>query len=113
MGSFQFTGSKISMWKSTGIFNYSSDSNMNAFGDSGGDLPDIKNDGRMYVYLSGNHFQQNKVIIPNNDNVINIYCVYEKYSLYRQVELLVLLYKMHYLDQCKLLKMLLIIQKKL
>ena len=73
MGSFQFTGNKISTWKSTGIFNYSNDSNMNAVGDSGGDLPDIKNDGRMYVYLSGNHFQQNKVIIPNNDNVINIY----------------------------------------
>ena len=50
---------------------------MNAVGDSGGDLPDIKNDGGLYVYLSGNHFQQNKVIIPNNDNVINIYCVYE------------------------------------
>ena len=77
MGSFQFTGNKISTWKSTGIFNYSSDSNMNAVEDSGGDLPDIKNDGRMYVYLSGNHFQQNKVIIPNNDNVINIHCVYE------------------------------------
>ena len=77
MGSFQFTSNKISTWKSTGIFNYSSDSNMNAVGDSGGGLPDIKNDGRMYVYLSGNHFQQNKVIIPNNDNVINIYCVYE------------------------------------
>ena len=77
MGSFQFTGNKISTWKSTGIFNYSSDSNMNAVGDSGRDLPDIKNDGRMYVYLSGNHFQQNKVIIPNNENVINIYCVYE------------------------------------
>ena len=40
MGSFQFTGSKISTWKSTGIFNYSGDSNMNAVGDSGGDLPD-------------------------------------------------------------------------
>ena len=39
-------------------------------------LPDLKNDRRMYVYLSGNHFQQNKVIIPNND-VINIYCIYE------------------------------------
>ena len=77
MGSFQSTGNKISTWKSTGIFNYSSDSNMNAVGDSRGDLPDIKNDGRMYAYLSGNHFQQNKVIIPNNDNVINIYCVYE------------------------------------
>ena len=50
---------------------------MNAIGDSGGDLPALKNDGRMYVYLSGNHFEQNKVIIPNNSNVINIYCVYE------------------------------------
>ena len=29
------------------------------------------------VHLSGNHFQQNKVIIPNNYNVINIYCVYK------------------------------------
>ena len=77
MGSFQFTGGKISTWKSTGIFNYLGNSNMNAVGDSGGRLPDIKNDSRLYVYLSGNHFQQNKVIIPNNDNVINIYCVYE------------------------------------
>ena len=50
---------------------------MNAVGDYGEDLPDIKNDGRMYVYLSGNQLQQNKVIIPNNNNVINIYYVYE------------------------------------
>ena len=45
-------------------FNHSS-SNMNA------------NDGRIYVYLSGNHFQQNIVNIPNNNNAINIYCVYK------------------------------------
>ena len=77
MGSFNFTGGKMSTWKSTGIFNYVSDSNMNAVGDSGNDLPDLENDGRIYVYLSGNHFQQNKVIIPNNNNVINIYCIYE------------------------------------
>ena len=77
MGSFQFTGSKVSTWKSTGIFDDLGNSNMNAVGDSGGDLPYLKNDGRMYVYLSGNHFQQNKVIIPNNNNVIDIYCVYE------------------------------------
>ena len=76
LGSFNFTAGKITTWKSTGIFNYFGNSNMNAVADSGGDLPDLKNDGRMYVYLSGNHFQQNKVIIPNN-NVINIYCVYE------------------------------------
>ena len=79
MGSFNFglTSKDISEWKSIGIYNYSSDFNMNAVVDSGGYLPDIKKDGRMHVYLSGNHFQQNKVIIPNNNNAINIYCVYK------------------------------------
>ena len=50
---------------------------MNAVGGSGRGLPALKTDGKMYVYLSGNHFEQNKVIIPNKNNVINIYCVYE------------------------------------
>ena len=77
MGSFQFTAGKIFTWKSTGIFNYLGNSNMNVVGDSKSVLPELKNDGRMHVSLSGNHFQQNKVIIPNNDNVINIYCVYK------------------------------------
>ena len=78
LGSFGFgiTSKDISEWKSTGIYNYSSDSNMNVVVDSGGQLPNIINDGRMRVHLSGNHFQQNKVIIPNNDNIINIHCVY-------------------------------------
>ena len=40
-------------------------------------LPELKNDGRMHVFLFANYFEQNKVIIPNNNNVINIYCVYE------------------------------------
>ena len=65
------------MWKSTGIFNYLGNSNMNAVGDSKSVLPELKNDGRMHVSLSGNHFQQSRVIIPNNNNVINIYCVYK------------------------------------
>ena len=79
MGSFNFglTSKDISEWKSTGIYNYSSDSDMNVVVDSGGYLPDIKNDGRMHLFLSGNHFQQNKVIIPNNNNAIKIYCVYK------------------------------------
>ena len=77
MGSFQFTAGKISTWKSTGIFNYLGNSNINAVGDSKSVLPELKNDRRMHVSLSGNHFQQNKVIIPNNKNVMNIYCVYE------------------------------------
>ena len=42
----------------------------------------LKNDERMYVYLGGNHFQQNNVLTSNNDhvintNVINIYIVYK------------------------------------
>ena len=74
---FGIDSEDISEWKSTGINNYSGDSNMNAIVDSGGHLPNIKNDGRIHVHLIGNHFQQNKVIIPNNNNAINIYCVYE------------------------------------
>ena len=76
MGSFGLglTSKDISEWKSTSIYNYSSDSNMNAFANAKSNLPNLKNDGRMHVHLSGNHFQQNEVIIPN---VINIYCVYK------------------------------------
>ena len=42
----------------------------------------LKNDKRMHVYLQGSHFQQNNVVTSNNDqvinnNVINIYIVYE------------------------------------
>ena len=77
LGSFNFTAGKITTWKSAGIFNYFGNSNMNYVADSGKDLPVLKNDGRMHVYLNGNHFQENKVIIPNNNNVINIYCVYQ------------------------------------
>ena len=77
MGSFGFGSKDISEWKSTGIYNYSSRSNMNALANSKNDLPNLKNDGRMRVYLSGNHFQQNKVIIPNNNNAINIHCLYK------------------------------------
>ena len=77
MGLFQFTVGKISTWKSTAIFNYLGNSNMNAVGDSKSVLPELKNDGRMHVSLSGSYFQQNKVIISNNDKMINIYCVYK------------------------------------
>ena len=46
------------------------------------EMPILKNDERMHVYLSGNHFQQNNVLTSNNDhainnNVVNIYIVYK------------------------------------
>ena len=48
---------------------------MNAVANAKTTLPNFKNDGRMHVHLSDNHFQQNVAGIPNNGNVINIYCV--------------------------------------
>ena len=46
------------------------------------ETPILKNDERMYVYLQGNHFQQNNILTSNNDNVVNknavnIYIVYK------------------------------------
>ena len=46
------------------------------------EMPILKNYERMYVYLSGNHFQKNNVLTSNNDHVINknvanIYIVYK------------------------------------
>ena len=81
MGSFRYTKNRISAWKSAGIFNYFDNSNMNAVGDTSGNLPDLKNDGRMNVYLSGNYFKQDRTCIPNNNNAINIYCVYNLYPI--------------------------------
>ena len=45
-------------------------------------LPELKNDGRMYVYLQGNYFKQNNLVYTNNNKavsigVINIYVVYK------------------------------------
>ena len=79
IGSFGFglTFKDISEWKSTGICNYSSDSNTNAVANVKSTLPNLKNDGRVHIHLSGNHFQRNVVGIPNNGDVINIYCVYK------------------------------------
>ena len=63
MNSFNFTNKK---------FIYSEDSSMKGIEDTKTNLTELKNDGRMHVYLQGNNFQQNNVIIPNNHNVINI-----------------------------------------
>ena len=51
MDSFNFTNKKISKWKSMGIFIYSDDSSMKGIEDTKTNLPELKNDGRMHVYL--------------------------------------------------------------
>ena len=82
INSFDFTNKKISQWKSTGVFNYSDDLSMKGIEDTKINLPELKNDGRMYVYLQGNYFQQNSAVIQNINKVIsipfiNIYIVYK------------------------------------
>ena len=82
VNSFIFNNKKILKWKSTGIFNYSDYYNMNGIENTRKEMPVLKNDERMYVYLQGNHFQQNNVLTSNNEhvlhkNVVNIYIVYK------------------------------------
>ena len=82
LNSFNFTNKKISKWKSTGVFNYSDDFSMKGIEDTKTNLPELKNDRRMYVYLQGNHFKENSAVIPNiskviSVGVINIYVVYK------------------------------------
>ena len=55
---------------------------MNGIKNTKNEMPILKNDGRLYVYLQGNHFQQHNVLTSNNDHVldkivINIYIVYK------------------------------------
>ena len=50
---------------------------MNAVANGKNILPKLESDGRMNVYLSGNHFQLNIATFPINYDIINIYCVYK------------------------------------
>ena len=68
---FIFNNKKISKWESTGVFNRSDYYSMNGIENIKKEMPILKNDERLYVYLQGNHFQQNNVLTSNNDNVIN------------------------------------------
>ena len=55
---------------------------MNGIENTKKEMPILKNDERLYVYLQGNHFQQNNVLTSSNDhlldkNVVNIHIVYK------------------------------------
>ena len=80
--SFIFNNKKISKWESTGVFNRSDYYSMNGIENTKKEMPILKNDEKLYVYLQGNHFQQNNVLTSSNDhvlnkNVVNIYIVYK------------------------------------
>ena len=82
VGSFIFNNKNISKWESTGVFNSSDYYIKNGIENTKKEMPILKNDERLYVYLQGNHFQQNNVLTSSNDhvlneNVVNIYIVYK------------------------------------
>ena len=82
VNSFIFNNKNISKWESTGVFNRSDYYCMNGIENTKKEMSILKNDERMYVYLQGNHFQQNNILTLNNDhvlnkNVVNIYIVYK------------------------------------
>ena len=81
--SFKYTNNKINLWKSNGINNYTSDSDMDAVSKGTTDLPSLVDNERMGVKLAGAYFKQTKLIHPNNNNVINIYIVYKIEPIFR------------------------------
>ena len=74
--SFKYTSDRINLWKSTGLNNYSRNSNMDAVSIGTTDLPSLVDNGRMSVRLEGAYFKHMKLLRPNNDNIVNIYIVY-------------------------------------
>ena len=52
--SVSFKLNRITVWKSTGIHNYSDNSNMAPTTDANNQLPELETDGRMHVYLNSN-----------------------------------------------------------
>ena len=74
--SFKYTSRKINLWKSTGLNNYSRDSDMNAVSVATTSLPPLIDNGRMSVRLEVAYFKQMRLLRPNIDNTVNIYTVY-------------------------------------
>ena len=81
--SFKYTNNKINLWKSNGINNYTSDSDIDAVSIGTTDLPSLVDNGRVSVKLAGAYFKQTKLIRPNKNNVINIYIVYKINPIFR------------------------------
>ena len=66
--SFKYTSGKINLWKSSRLNNYARNSDM--------DEVSVADNGRMNVALDGCYFKQTRLVRPNNNDVINLYCVY-------------------------------------
>ena len=68
---------RLVSWRSSGIQNFSANSDLKAIPNAQRLLPVIENDGRMNVEFNGNYFEQGKVLHPGTDKAVNIYIVYK------------------------------------
>ena len=86
--SFKYTSRRINLWKSTGLNNYSTDSDMDDVSIATTSLPSLIDNGRMSVRLEGAYFKQMRLLHPSNDNIVNIYIVYliDPISNYRNTD---------------------------
>ena len=72
-GSFNFSNDKTTKRKSTGIFNYLENSDLNVSSSATANyMPFLKNNGRMNIKFNRYYLAQNKAIHPNNNKVVNI-----------------------------------------
>ena len=74
--SFKYTSGKINLWKSTGVNNYSRDSDMHAVSVATTSLPPLIDNGLISAKLEDAYFKQMRLLRPNNDNIVNIYIVH-------------------------------------
>ena len=74
--SFKYTSGRINLWKSTGLNNYSRDSDMDAVSVVTTSLLSLIDNGQMSFRLEGAYFKQMRLLRPNNDNIVNICIVY-------------------------------------
>ena len=73
--SFKQTSAGITHWKSTGINNYSLNTDLRGVANISGDYPKVSKGNRMSFRFSGNYVKENKSIYPVK-SVINVYIVY-------------------------------------
>ena len=62
-------------WRSSGIYNFTANSDLKAIPNAQGLFLIFKNNGRINLEFNGNYFEQTKVTLPGN--VVNIYVVYK------------------------------------
>ena len=62
---------KLTVCKSSGIDNYSVNSDLKAIPDSSNLFPSLENNRRINLKFSGNYYRQDKVLHSNNNNVVN------------------------------------------